>query len=52
VRVKSGRQVVVFNIKGNDFRLVCAIHYKTGTIFLLRFFTHADYSKNRWQSTL
>jgi mRNA interferase HigB len=52
VRVQSGRQVVVCNIKGNDFRLICAIHYNRGLIFLPRFFTRAEYSKNRWQITL
>lgn len=30
VTVKRGRTVVVFNIKGNDFRLVTAIHYNRG----------------------
>lgn len=52
VRVGSDRVVVVFNIHGNDFRLVCALHYNTGKVFLLRFLTHAEYSKNRWKAEL
>src|SRR6266540_5942076 len=52
VRVASGSPVVVFNIHGNDYRLICAIHYNTGKVFLLRFLTHADYSKDRWKGEL
>jgi mRNA interferase HigB len=42
---------VVFNICGNSYRLVCALHY-TGKVFLLRFLTHAEYDKNRWKDEL
>jgi mRNA interferase HigB len=36
---------VVFNIKGNDFRLVVKIHYNTGIIFIRFVGTHAEYDK-------
>ena len=36
---------VVFNIKGNDFRLVVDIEYKFGFIFVVWFVTHSEYSK-------
>ncbi len=52
VRVASGNPVVVFNICGNSYRLVCAIHYNTGKVFLLRFLTHAEYDKDRWKDEL
>ena len=52
VRVASNKAVVVFNIHGNAYRLLCAIHYNTGKVFLLRFLTHADYSKDRWKDEL
>jgi mRNA interferase HigB len=52
VRVASGNPVVVFNICGNNYRLVCAIHYNTGNVFLLRFLTHAEYDKERWKDEL
>ena len=52
VRVKSGRQVYVFNIAGNHFRLIAAIHFNMQTVFALRFMTHAEYSKNRWKDDL
>ena len=52
VRVASGRTVVVFNIKGNDFRLITAIHYNHGKVFVLLFLTHAEYSKDAWKGIL
>jgi mRNA interferase HigB len=36
---------VVFNIKGNSFRLVTAIDYKRQAIFIKWIGTHADYDK-------
>jgi mRNA interferase HigB len=52
VRVASEKTVVVFNVHGNDYRLICAIHYNTGRVYLLRFLTHAEYSKDRWKDEL
>jgi mRNA interferase HigB len=52
VRVASGRTVVVFNIGGNKYRLITAIHYNLGKVFVLRFMTHAEYSKDRWKDEL
>jgi mRNA interferase HigB len=52
VTVASGRTVVIFNIGGNRFRLITAIHYNRGKVFELRFMTHAEYSKDRWKDDL
>jgi len=52
VRVASGRNVVVFNISGNNYRLVAAIHFNTQRVFALRFMTHSEYSKHHWKDTL
>ena len=52
VKVASGRIVYVFNIKGNSYRLVTAIHFNRRRIFILRFMTHAQYSKDFWKSQL
>ncbi len=41
--LKAGR--VVFNIKGNDYRLVARVQYQAG-VLLIRFFgTHAEYDR-------
>ena len=52
VKVASGRTVVVFNIRGNRYRLVTAIHSNRQIVYTLRFMTHAEYSKDRWKDTL
>lgn len=52
VRVASGRNVVVFNISGNAYRLIAAMHFNSGHVYALAFLTHAEYSKNRWKDNL
>jgi mRNA interferase HigB len=34
---------VVFNIKGNDYRLVAALQYRAGALAIRFFGTHAEY---------
>ena len=52
VIVSSGRQVLVFNIRRNDYRLIVAVHFNRQIVYTLRFMTHAEYSKDRWKATL
>lgn len=52
VAVDSGRSVVVFNVCGNDYRLIVAVHFNRSRVYTLRFLTHADYSKNTWKHQL
>jgi mRNA interferase HigB len=40
--LKSSR--VVFNIKGNDYRLVAALQYQAGALAIRFFGTHAEYN--------
>jgi len=41
--LKAGR--VVFNIKGNDYRLVARVQYQPGAMAIRFFGTHAEYDK-------
>ncbi len=34
---------VVFNIKGNDYRLVADVEYRLGLVFIVRVMTHKEY---------
>lgn len=40
----------VFNIKGNRYRLITAIHYNTGKVFIRAILTHAEYDRGDWRS--
>ncbi|MEG4943612.1 type II toxin-antitoxin system HigB family toxin [Microcoleus sp. F4-D5] len=40
-----GNNRVVFNIKGNSYRLIIAICYDIGIIFIRFIGTHAEYDK-------
>lgn len=42
-----GNNRVVFNIKGNDFRLVVLVYFQMGQVIVERIGTHAEYDK--WQ---
>ena len=48
----SGRTVVVFNIGGNKYRLIAAIHYDRRRVFLLKIMTHSEYSDSSWKDVL
>ncbi len=52
VTVESKRTVVVFNISGNKYRLITAIHYDRQKVFTLMVLTHAEYNKNKWKVVL
>jgi mRNA interferase HigB len=41
--LKAGR--IVFNIKGNDYRLVAALQYRAGALAIRFFGTHAEYDR-------
>jgi mRNA interferase HigB len=42
--------LVVFNIGGNKFRLITAIHFNRGRIYIRRVLTHNDYNRGDWKS--
>lgn len=40
-----GNKLVVFNIKGNDFRLLVKIDYEHQLVIVKNFWTHEEYDK-------
>lgn len=40
---------IVFNIKGNHYRLIVHIKYESQTIFVRHVLTHAEYDRGSWQ---
>lgn len=40
----------VFNIKGNNYRLIADIVYETQRIYIKYVLTHAEYDKDKWKN--
>ena len=43
-----GRRTV-FNIHGNDYRLIARVNYKSKRVFIPHILTHLEYSKGDWK---
>jgi mRNA interferase HigB len=41
--------LTVFNIAGNNFRLITYIDYERKKVFIREFLTHSDYEKGNWK---
>jgi mRNA interferase HigB len=50
--VDYARSYTIFNIGGNNYRLISAIHYNTQRCFIRTIMTHAEYSKSQNQLKL
>ena len=42
-------KLTVFNIGGNKYRLVAAIHFNRGKVFVRHVLTHAEYDQGDWK---
>ena len=45
---KAGK-LTVFNIGGNKYRLIVAIHYDRKIVFIRDILTHKEYDKGKWK---
>src|SRR5688572_20380887 len=52
VQVGSGNTVWIFNVGGNKYRIIAAIHFDCGRIFILRVLTLAEYDRQDWLEEL
>jgi len=39
----------VFNVKGNDYRLIAEINYRKQTIYVRYILSHKEYDRGRWK---
>ena len=39
----------VFNIAGNKLRLIAAIHYNRGKVYIRAILTHTEYDADKWK---
>jgi mRNA interferase HigB len=49
VMLRNRHVVIVFNVKGNQYRLLTLMDYPRQEIAFLELLTHAEYSKDRWK---
>ena len=40
---------VVFNISGNKYRLIAAIHFNRQKVFIRHILTHQEYDRDEWK---
>jgi len=40
---------VVFNISGNKYRLIAAIHFNRKKVYIRAILTHPEYDKDQWK---
>jgi mRNA interferase HigB len=41
--------LTIFNVAGNNFRLITYIDYERKKVFIREFLTHAEYDKGNWK---
>ena len=41
--------LTVFNISGNKYRLIAAIHYNRQILYVRDILSHAEYNKDKWR---
>jgi len=44
--------VTVFNVKGNEYRLLTIIRYRAQQVYVIDVLGHAEYSKDKWKDRL
>ena len=42
---------VVFNISGNKYRLITAIHFNRQKVYIRAILTHPEYDKGKWRQS-
>ena len=42
-------ELVVFNIGGNNYRLIASIHFNRGKLYIRHVLTHSEYDKGYWK---
>ena len=49
-KAEAVRNFTVFNIKGNNYRLIVSIDYEQQIIYIKYILTHAEYDKEQWKN--
>ncbi|HTL28315.1 MAG TPA: type II toxin-antitoxin system HigB family toxin [Tepidisphaeraceae bacterium] len=49
---KTKVTITIFNVKGNEYRLLTVIRYAQQEVFVRRALSHAEYDKRKWKRPL
>jgi mRNA interferase HigB len=49
VKVSGGAVVTVFNVKGNEYRLLTYVGYDSRQVIVIDVLPHAEYEKAKWK---
>lgn len=41
---------IVFNVGGNKYRIIAAVHYNRRKVYLRQVLTHAEYDRGAWKT--
>lgn len=41
---------IVFDIKGNDYRLIAIAQFENGTLYIRQVLTHEEYDRGEWRT--
>jgi mRNA interferase HigB len=41
--------LIVFNIRGNKYRLIASVHFNRRKVYVRHILTHEEYDKGRWK---
>lgn len=51
--VKVGNRLsVIFNVKGNKYRVIAAIHFNLRKVYIRAVLTHAEYNAGKWRAKI
>ena len=48
----KGHPAVIFDVGGNKYRIIVAVHYNRNICYVLRVLTHKQYDTNQWKKDL
>jgi mRNA interferase HigB len=51
-KTDAGHPVVIFDVGGNKYRIIAALHYDRNICYVLRVLTHKQYDTNQWKKEL
>jgi mRNA interferase HigB len=52
VPVPSGKTATVFNVGGNDYRVIAVVWYEKQAMKITHVLTHREYDKNTWKDQI